>query len=324
MMGRLFKTEDEFVNWLKRRRQAKTPGLRLGIGDDAGLIEPSPGHEIILTADLSIEGVHFSRRLHPADAVGHRALARSLSDVAAMGGKPRFALISLALSKRADRAWVEEFYRGMFRLARRFGVTILGGDAAVTGSVLAADVTMLGEVARGRALLRSGARPGDAIYVAGTLGLSALGLRLLRSRSNVRNSRALRAHLYPEPQCALGQFLSERRLASAAIDLSDGLSLDLSRLLKASGAGAQLWESHIPRPAVAAGQRASAALSLALDGGEDYKLLFTVPASKASRLPASYQGILLHEIGEVRNRGMMIAGPNGIRPLVRAGYDHFR
>lgn len=323
-MGRSFKSEREFVAWLRRQSQSHPAGLRLGIGDDASLITPTAGHEIILTSDLSIEGVHFLRDRHPPDAIGHRALARSLSDVAAMGGKPRFALVSLALSQRVDRLWVERFYRGLFRLARRFGVVIVGGDTSLSAKVTMADVTVVGEVARGQALLRTGAKPGDAIYVAGTLGLAAAGLRMLRSRLKRPRPEVLHAHLYPEPQCRLGQFLSEKRLASAAIDLSDGLSLDLQRLLEASGVGAEVAEERIPVPS-AAGPRATA-LSLALHGGEDYKLLFTVPPSKVSRLPAAFEGIRLYEVGRVcaRGNGMLIEGRNGTRPLVSGGYDHFR
>ncbi|MGH9351737.1 MAG: thiamine-phosphate kinase [Terriglobia bacterium] len=323
-MGRSFKSEHEFVAWLRRSRQVQPPGLRLGIGDDASLVAPSAGREIILTADLSVEGVHFLRDRHPPDAVGHRALARSLSDVAAMGGRPRFALVSLALSQRVDRPWVEKFYRGLFRLAGRFGVAVVGGDTSLAAKVVMADVTVVGEVARGRALLRAGARPGDAIYVAGTLGLSAAGLRMLRSGSKPRAAAALRAHLYPEPQCRLGEFLVEKRLASAAIDISDGLSLDLSRLLEASGVGGRIHEEKIPVPPVAT--RGATALSLALDGGEDYKLLFTVPPSKVSRLPASFEGVRIYQMGKVcgKEQGILIEGRKGTQQLIPGGYDHFR
>lgn len=320
-----FKSEREFVAWLRRSRQVRSPGLRLGIGDDAALIAPSAGHEIILTADLSIEGIHFRRDLHPPDAVGHRALARSLSDVAAMGGRPRFALVSLALSPRVDRLWVEKFYRGLIDLARRFDVALAGGDTSLSAKAVMADVTVVGESPRGRALLRSGACPGDAIYVAGTLGLSAAGLRVLRSGLKSRAAAAaLRAHLYPEPQCHLGELLSRKRLASAAIDISDGLSLDLSRLLGASGAGGRIFEAEIPLSPVVKG--GAAALELALDAGEDYKLLFTVPPSKTAALPVSFEGARLYAIGRVceKGQGILIEGRKGTRPLIPAGYDHFR
>ncbi|MGH9448917.1 MAG: thiamine-phosphate kinase [Terriglobia bacterium] len=330
-MQEQFRSEAEFLTWLRRRSGRKAAGMLVGIGDDAGLIRPKAGRELILTTDLSIEGVHFSTRLHPPEAVGHRALARSLSDIAAMGGAPRFALVALTLSRRTDRLWLEKFYGGIFRLARRFGVMLLGGDTATkpgrTGGI-AADVVVVGDVARGRALLRSGARPGDAVFVAGTLGLAALGLRALRSK--LKNpAAALRAHLYPEPQCALGQFLAEERVASAAMDLSDGLSLDLARLAAASGVGGCLWRDAIPtvKPGAMSAARGVTPLSLALNGGEDYKLLFTVPQRSLPRVPAIFDGVRLHRIGEIcaSARGISLIGNNGKpRALAAAGYDHFR
>lgn len=278
-------------------------------------------------------------------------MARSLSDIAAMGGTPCYALVSLAISRRISRAWIEEFYAGMVNLARRFGVTVVGGDTAVVSGSVFTDVIVAGEVPNGRALLRSGARPGDRLYVSGRLGMSALGLRLLqlgpgksprrrgptrgRAARNATSHEALHAHLYPEPRCALGRFLSAKRLASALIDLSDGLSSDLSRLCEASGAGARLYADRIPAPAppaetarraVSADRAVSDALKLALHGGEDYELLFTVPPGKVSRLPQRFRGVELHEIGEVRSSpGIILVEPGGkARRLDPAGYDHFR
>lgn len=326
-----FKAETDFIRWLSRTSGRSVPGLRLGIGDDGALIRVQGGQELILTTDLSIEGVHFSQKYHPPEAVGHRALARSLSDVAAMGGRPRFALISLALSKQIRRAWVERFYWGLRRLADRFHVMIIGGDTAIKQGGLVVDVMVAGTVAQGAALVRSGAKGGDAIFVAGTLGLSALGLRLLR-RPTLRSaaqSKAVRVHLYPEPQCRLGWFLARRRLASAAIDLSDGLSADLPRLLRASGVGARVRREAIPvvgRWAPSAIRTASP-LSLALGGGEDYTLLFTVPRSKLSRVPAVFEGTLLTRIGEIcrEHRGVAMIEENGQwKALPEGGYDHFR
>lgn len=322
MTERNFQSEREFVAWLRRSRQVRSPGLRLGIGDDACLIEPSPGCEMILTADMSIEGIHFRRDWHPPDAVGHRALARSLSDIAAMGGRPRFALVSLALSRQTDRTWVEKFYRGLQNLARRFGVVLAGGDTSLSARAVMADVTIVGEVKRGRALRRDGARPGDAIYVAGELGLAAMGLQALRSGAKPRASAALRAHLYPEPQCRLGEFLSQKRIASAAIDISDGFALDLSRLLRASGVGGHIFEAQLPLPPGANKN----VLSLALSGGEDYRLLFTVPPSKTAQLPHMFEGIQLYKVGKIcrKRQGIVIEGLKGARPLALDGFDHFR
>jgi thiamine-monophosphate kinase len=331
-------------------------GLRLGIGDDAALVEVPPGHELILTADMSIEGVHFKAGLHPPQAVGHRALARSLSDIAAMGGTPRYALISLALAEHAPRAWLEGFFDGLVSLAQRFGVTVIGGDTALVRAPTLIDVVVAGEVPCGQALRRSGARPGDLIYVSGSLGLAALGLRLLQSASRRRTfigsaqrrrrapgeAAALQAHLYPQPQCALGRFLSERGLATALMDLSDGLSLDLKRLCHASRAGARVFAERIPIPSPEPNRTADAqklsrsagapplsgtadALALALHGGEDYQLLFTVPRARQAEVPARFGKIPLHMIGEIQAaRRIQLITPDGKpHPLEPRGYDHF-
>jgi thiamine-monophosphate kinase len=337
----LFRTENKFVQWLQalvasahgheRVNSLRVEkGVELGIGDDAALLAVKRGHDLILTTDMSIEDVHFSHRWHPAEAVGHRALARSLSDVAAMGGVPRYVLISLAISKQVTRDWVCGFYCGMQALARRFGVRLVGGDTALVPGRTFIDVLVAGEVSRGKALRRSGARTGDQIFVSGPLGLSALGLRLLQSKRGGSRlhvtavaREAVQAHLYPEPQCALGRFLSGRGIASALIDLSDGLSTDLSRLCAASGVGARLWAAKIPGPNL---PEALDSLQLALHGGEDYQLLFTVPQRKASRLPLRFQGRSLYHLGEIEaSKGIKLVTPEGkVHTLEPAGWDYFR
>ena len=206
-----FKSEADFIAWIRRRTPRRVAGLTLGIGDDAALITVPPGQEIILTTDMSIEDVHFTSALHPPAAVGHRALARSLSDIAAMGGTPRYALISLAVSQRTKRVWLEGFFDGLFALARRFDTAVIGGDTSVVEGPVMSDIVLAGLIARGRAVRRSGAHRGDHIFVSGRLGMAALGLRVLTSRCPPRNAverTALRAHLFPQPQCALGRFLS--------------------------------------------------------------------------------------------------------------------
>lgn len=321
----IFKTEADFIAWIRRRTPRHAAGLTLGIGDDAALVAVPRGKELILTTDLSIEGVHFTSAHHPPNAVGHRALARSLSDIAAMGGTPRYALISLAASRRAERSWLEGFFDGLLALARRFAVAVIGGDTAVVDGPTAVDLIVAGEVPRGRALLRSGAQVGDHIFISGRLGLAALGLRLLQSGVRARTPEeraALRTHLYPQPQCALGRFLAEHRLASALMDLSDGLSIDLRRLCDASGVGARLFADRIPVPLL---PDQVEALALALHGGEDYQLLFTVSAAKHSRIPHHYGKIPVTCIGEIcAQRGIQILSPDGKpQPLEPQGYDHF-
>ncbi len=320
-----FRSEAEFIAWVRRQTAQKAPGLNLGIGDDAALVEVPSGQELILTTDMSIEGVHFTAALHPAPAVGHRALARSLSDIAAMGGTPRYALISLAMPERTTRVWMEGFFKGLQSLARRFGVAVIGGDTAVTRGPAMIDVMVAGEVPRGKALRRSGARPGDQIFVSGRLGLSALGLRLLPSRrrsTKPAQKAAIRAHLFPMPQCALGRLLSEKGWASALMDLSDGLSLDLARLCASSGVGARLFAERIPTSPLT---DKAEALQLALDGGEDYQLLFTVPPAKAAQIPNHFGRLPLHCIGEIRaSRRLDLIAASGKRlTLEPHGYDHF-
>jgi thiamine-monophosphate kinase len=342
----LFRTENEFVRWLRARAGSPAQGLRLGIGDDAALVSFRHGYEILLKSDMSIEGVHFQTGLHPPRAVGHRALARSLSDIAAMGGRPRFALVSLALSKRSTRAWMESFIAGLLDLARRCGVAVIGGDTAVVHDATVVDLIVAGEVEPGKALRRSRARPGDAIYVSGWPGASALGLELLkrqprlsraieagpRGTSTVRAhgtrltlERALRAHLYPQPRIALGRFLLEQNLVSAAMDVSDGLSTDLGRLAEASGVGARLQEDLVPKPELFE-SRSEDSLALALHGGEDYELLFTVPTAKVARVPRVFRGVALHHLGEItESKSLRLVQRNGKEHELRpAGYDHFQ
>lgn len=319
-----FKSEADFIAWIRRRTPPRAAGLTLGIGDDAALVTVPPGQELILTTDMTIENVHFRAESHSARAVGHRALARSLSDIAAMGGTPRYALISLAVSGRTARAWLEGFYNGLFALARRFSVAVIGGDTALVAGPTAADVVVAGTVPRGRALRRSGAKVGDRIFVSGRLGLAALGLRLLMGQLHGQTSiekSALHAHLSPQPQCALGQFLSRCRLASAMMDISDGLSIDLQRLCEASGVGATLFAEQIPAPSLAEPEDA---LALALHGGEDYQLLFT--ARKDKKIPKQFDNIPLTCIGEItRLTGLRIVDSSGKTPrLETKGYDHFR
>ena len=332
----MFRSETEFVRWLRKRASRNARGLTLGIGDDAALVEVGHHQGVILKSDMSIENVHFRRHLHPPRSVGHRALARPLSDVAAMGAVARFALVSLAISRRTPSRWAEEFYGGLLALAARYSVTLVGGDTAMISGPTLIDVIVAGEVVPGRELRRSGARPGDQIFVSGELGLAALGLRLLRSGVRLADSRrrashwsrpswvsALRAHLYPEPRCALGHFLSSGHLASATIDLSDGLSTDLRHLCEASGVGAQVREELLPLPQASKYPRRTL-LALALHGGEDYQLLFTVPRGK--EVPSLLGGLSLRCIGQIRrSREILLLAKDGRQlPLRPEGYDHFR
>ena len=299
------------------------------MGDDAALIRLRPRTETILTTDLLIEDVHFLLHREPARSVGHRALARGLSDVAAMGGIPRFALVSLAIRKGFQGNWLREFYQGLFSLARCFGIILIGGDTSLVPRATTVDIILVGEAVKEGAVRRSRARPGDKIFVSGRLGRSALGVKLLRSKTRVKSSRhrkILRDHFYPHPRLALGQWLATHRLATAMLDLSDGLAIDLHRLCASSGVGARLSAGQIPLAESGPGSgKFSDLLNLALEGGEDYELLFTVSPKKAPRMPTAYRGIRLTQIGEIsKERRVEIIGRLGKKKLLsHAGFDHF-
>ncbi|MBI4874636.1 MAG: thiamine-phosphate kinase [Acidobacteria bacterium] len=299
-------SEAELIAAIRRQAGAAAGALALGIGDDCAIYRPRGARdELLFTTDLLIEDVHFRRADHPAAAVGHKALARGLSDIAAMGAQAQFCLLSLALPEWADARWQRGFWRGFFALARRAGVTLAGGDLA-RAEKLACDIVGCGRAPRGLALRRDGARPGEAIFVSGLLGGSALGLETGRGK-------AWRRHLKPEPRLALGRFVRQRLKATAAMDLSDGLSIDLRRLCLASGVAARLDR---PLPAFP-----GATLDHVLHGGEDYELLFTLPAR--ARPPAFHDGVALTRIGAIEK------GPAGQvecfgRPLAALGWDHFR
>jgi thiamine-monophosphate kinase len=311
------------------RIEAGSRFLFLGIGDDAALVSGTPGYEIVLTCDWFLEGTHFLRDKHPADAVGWKCLARAVSDIAAMGAVPCCFLLSLALPRDLAGGWLDDFLGGLRRAARRFGCPLAGGDTTARREVLI-NVTAAGEVRRGRAVRRSGARPGDIIYVSGQLGEAELGLRLLRERKRGLSGREarLRKHLYPEPRLALGRWLSEKRVASAMMDLSDGLSSDLRRLCQASRVGALIRSDRLPTVRVTKPERNRGAdpLQLALHGGDDYELLFTVSKSKAEQLPCSVGGVAITQIGEVtRARDVIVTDGNGRpRVLELRGWDPFK
>ncbi|HTX37917.1 MAG TPA: thiamine-phosphate kinase [Bryobacteraceae bacterium] len=291
------------------RLAAVAPGrgatrLALGIGDDCAIFRPRAREDLLFTTDMLIEGRHFLPGTHRPLDLGWKALARGLSDIAAMGATPRFCLVSLALPPWADQRFMDGFYRGLLRLSRQEGVPLAGGDLA-RAETLFCDIVVCGAAPRGRALRRDTARAGDAVYVSGALGGSALGLALGRGPG-------WRRHLRPVPRLALGRFLRTRLRATAAMDLSDGLSLDLHRLALASGLQAQ-----IEAPPVFPG----ASLAQALHGGEDYELLFTVSAR--TRVPARFETLPLTRIGTMqkgRPGVVLLAG----QPLEALGFDHFR
>lgn len=303
--------------------------VRLGIGDDAALLRPRAGHELVLACDWFLEGTHFLRDKHPPDSVGWKCLARALSDIAAMGGAPRCFLLSLAIPVSHTGRWMDGFLSGLRRASRKFECVVAGGDTTERKEILT-NITVVGEVLTGRAVLRSGARPGDIIYVSGNLGEAELGLEILRRTRHLANPKdpVLRKHLYPEPRLALGECLAKKRLASAMMDLSDGLSSDLPRLCAASGVGAQLASARIPRTrnSDVARELGLDPLGLALHGGDDYELLFTVPPQKAKSLPGVFHGVRLTPIGRItQGAELVVCEEDGReRLLAEGGWDPFR
>lgn len=312
-----------------RSSYLSSPGLRLGIGDDAALISPARGLDFAVTCDAFLEHVHFLLDVHSPDSVGYKSLARATSDIAAMGVVPRYFFLTLALPARRTGKWLDKFLAGMSRAAREYGLLLAGGDTACQSAV-AISITVIGEVARGDAVKRGGASPGDLIYVSGALGAAQLGLQLVRRglHRHKRWRKLLQRHCYPAIRIALGRFLAARHLASAMIDLSDGLSTDLARLCAASRAGARLWLDRIPAVDVPPLLRARGfdPRAFALHGGDDYELLFTVPRRLAKEIPARHIGVRLTPIGEIiRQRKISLVGNTGRATLLPArGWEHFR
>jgi thiamine-monophosphate kinase len=276
------------------------------------------GHEVLVTTDFTLENVHFRRKWHDPEVVGRRCVTRGLSDIAAMGGEPRAAFLSLALDRRTPQKWVDQFLAGVLEAAAEFGVALAGGDTAQSHDGIQADIVLLGSVPKGKALLRSGAQAGDEIFVTGHLGGAAAALNAL-SKGRVRAQNYPR-HFHPVARVRVGQWLRQRGLASAMIDLSDGLSTDLDHICEESGLGAIIEAEAIPRASV--GRPAKLVdFNLALHGGEDYELLFT----SHGKIPASIAGVPVTRIGQItRKRGMVLMRPNGGRRKLSArGWQHF-
>lgn len=294
-----------------------------GMGDDCAVLRPLAGRDSLVTTDFTLEGIHFRRDWHPPESVGHRCLARGLSDIAAMGGEPVAVFLSLALPRDLRQAWVDRFARSLISLADMHGAPVAGGDTAESPDGILADIIVVGSVPKGKAILRSGAKAGDRIYVSGELGGSAAAVVRMRSGGGKVKPRDYVRHFYPEPRIDLGRVLREKNLASAMIDTSDGLSTDLAHICEESGVGAEIDSSLIPRAHVGKPAR-EVDLDLASHGGEDYELLFT--ASQEKRIPRHIAGVDITQIGRItRTRGIFVRNSKGVGyEMHPRGWEHFR
>jgi thiamine-monophosphate kinase len=304
---------------------AERTDVRIGVGDDGAVVMPPSSRELVIVTDSLLEGVHFPPG-SPAASVGHRAFAVNLSDLAAMGAEPAWALLALTLP-RADDAWLSQFARASGDLCRKHGVALIGGDT--TRGPLSVTVTMIGIAPVGVALERKGGQPGDAVFVTGSPGDSAAGLALEQGRLHVTDpmsAQILRDRfLFPTPRCDIG--IALRGLASACIDVSDGLGGDLEKLCAASGCGAELDAAALPvSDSLLGAVGREAAREYALTGGEDYELLFTVPLARLGAMTSA----IARGLGPVTRIGSLVAG-KGVRVFARggvmqfsgSGFDHF-
>jgi len=343
--------EFDFIRKIREqtRLRGASPDLLRGIGDDAAVFKSAPGSNLVITTDLLIEDIDFRHHTTMPGLLGHKALAVSLSDIAAMGARPRWAMLSLGLQAAIwDSGFADRFYEGFFGLADRYSVKLIGGDVSRAPERTVIDSLVIGECSPDRAVLRSGAKPGDQIYVTGFLGDATAGLRLLERGARLHGSREvldptlddetsevhpidrlLLRQLKPEPRVGWGILLGDSQLATAMIDLSDGLSSDLNHLCTESNVGALIDASLIPiDPLVrdVCGRRALDPLMLALHGGEDFELLFTVDPQAAAKLPKRVDGVALTRIGEITtvSSGVQICEGSRVWNLEPGGWEHFK
>jgi thiamine-monophosphate kinase len=316
--------EAEIIRRIAARGSRERADVVLGIGDDAAILRVPAGHELVVSTDRVVEGVHFPPHMDPW-SVGHKALAVNLSDLAAMGAEPAWFTLNLAMPK-ADEIWLNTFCDGLFAMADAFGVALVGGDT--DRAPLSVGIQIMGFVPRGRGIRRKGANAGDVIYVTGTLGDAMLGLEISRGAlktTNAGRDQLLARFERPTPRIAVG--LGLRGIATACIDVSDGLAADLGRILEASGVGATVMIENVPFSDYFRRCAPPHALARSLTHGEDYELAFTAPESRHHDIEklAARSGCALTPIGRVEpRRGLRVVDEAG-RPikLARAGYDHF-
>ncbi|HEV7699721.1 MAG TPA: thiamine-phosphate kinase [Pyrinomonadaceae bacterium] len=313
------RSEFEFINNIKKRYRLDK------VGDDCAVLPKDAQTDLLITSDVLVEGVDFRHEWATPEQIGHKALAISLSDVAAMGGNPTFALLSIAVDEKLWKTdFLDRFYAGWQQLATKFDVELVGGDVSRTSGPLVIDSTVLGEVSRGKAILRSGAKVGDAIYVSGTLGSAAAGLAVLQKgrSSDPKTTTFLLSQLEPIPHVGLGKLIRSKGLGSSAIDLSDGLSSDLMHICRMNRVGAAIEADRLPiDPDISNIFGAEPALEMALHGGEDFQLLFTGDQERISA--AAIPGI--SRIGVITSKAETIdlKVEGVITKLQQHGYRHF-
>ncbi|MFQ5520518.1 MAG: thiamine-phosphate kinase [Candidatus Methylomirabilia bacterium] len=333
--------ERGLIRRIREHARAGAPGVSVGIGDDAAVLRLAEGVALLATTDLLLEDIHFRRRYADPHAIGWKAMTVNLSDIAAMGGTPRYALVGLACPEDTESEAIDAFYTGMEAAGAPHGVVIVGGDTSASPAGFLVSVTLLGEMTAGRPRLRSAACPGDLIAVTGSLGRSAAGLALLEAFTSRESSRpqldpeiegeVTRAHLLPVARIAEGRWLASRSEVHAMIDLSDGLATDLGHIASESRVGARVNLDRLPiSPAVRA---VAAALDrdltdLAVSGGEDYELLFTADPATMPMLARELEagtGTPVTAIGEVveADAGVQFVGAGGARAFVAEGFEHF-
>ncbi len=302
-----------------------TPGAVLGVGDDCALLAPSPGMQLAVSTDMLLEGRHFSPQDSPA-GLGHKSLAVNLSDLAAMGATPRWTTLAIALPEAND-AWLTAFARGFFRMADQHGIELVGGDT--TRGALTLSITVIGEVPPGQALRRDGARPGDDVWVSGTLGAAAMALAYRQGRlfmEQIDAAKVLPALYLPTPRIELG--IALRGIANSAIDISDGLLGDLGHILERSQVGAVVEFAALPTlPVVQTYLHENVARDCVLAGGDDYELCFTAPAERRDAVQAAAEsaGVAVTRIGRITAEpGLTVIDADGQPiPIDHTGYDHF-
>ena len=340
--------EFDFIKKIRELAQERGPssGLVRGIGDDAAVLKSFVGSDVVVSTDLLVEDIDFRRDATRPNFLGHKGLAVSLSDIAAMGARPRWACLSIGVPSDVwESEFLDQFYQGFFQLADRYGVKLIGGDLSRTPEKIVIDSIAIGECLLEHEVFRSGSKPGDQIYVTGFLGDAAAGLRLIEHGARLHSEtieqpgqhspdyysidQLLLSHLRPEPRVGWGLLIGDQQLATAMIDISDGLSSDLNHLCDESKVGALIDASRIPidaRVTELCGRRALDPLMLALHGGEDFELLFTVKSENVAKLPTRVDGVSITRIGEIKeaSEGVRISEGPRVWNLEPGGWEHFK